>query len=75
MHGKQCPKSAISSKKAPALTKRAPGLSAQKIIDEIHNVNGIAILAHPAWSLDAPKVPFRRKTHRNTDGSSTAGPK
>lgn len=42
----------IGMEKAPALTKRAPGLSAQKIIDEIHNVNGIAILAHPAWSLD-----------------------
>lgn len=37
----------IGMEKAPALTKRAPGLSAQKIIDEIHNVNGIAILAHP----------------------------
>ena len=42
----------IGMEKAPALTKRAPGISAQKIIDEIHNVNGIAILAHPAWSLD-----------------------
>lgn len=30
----------IGMEKAPALTKRAPGLSAQKIIDEIHNVNG-----------------------------------
>lgn len=26
----------------------------QKIIDEIHRVGGIAILAHPAWSLNAP---------------------
>lgn len=26
----------------------------QKIIDEIHRIGGIAILAHPAWSLNAP---------------------
>ncbi len=27
----------------------------QKVIDEIHRVGGIAILAHPAWSLNTPE--------------------
>ena len=33
----------------------------QKIIDEIHRVGGIAILAHPAWSLSSPEqiMPLR----------------
>lgn len=33
----------------------------QKIIDEIHRVGGIAVLAHPAWSLNSPEqiMPLR----------------
>jgi predicted metal-dependent phosphoesterase TrpH len=27
----------------------------QKVIDEIHRVGGIAILGHPAWSLNTPE--------------------
>ncbi|HHV60305.1 MAG TPA: CehA/McbA family metallohydrolase [Clostridiaceae bacterium] len=32
-----------------------PSASTQEIINEIKNCNGIAILAHPAWSLNTPE--------------------
>lgn len=28
----------------------------QEIIDKIHSVNGLAVLAHPAWSLNTPEM-------------------
>lgn len=31
----------------------------QSIIDAIHDAGGIAILAHPAWSMDTPEMLFR----------------
>ncbi len=42
----------IECEKAPDLVRRAPGLTAQKIIDAIHEEGGFAILAHPSWSLN-----------------------
>ena len=32
------------------------GDGAQEIIDKIHSVGGLAILAHPAWSLNTPEM-------------------
>ena len=39
----------IGCSKKPNLTQEA---GPQKIIDEVHHCSGIAILAHPAWSLN-----------------------
>ena len=39
----------IGCSKKPNLTQEA---GPQKIIDEVHRCSGIAILAHPAWSLN-----------------------
>ena len=39
----------VGMKQAPALEK---GLEAQELIDGIHQAGGIAILGHPAWSLN-----------------------
>jgi len=38
--------------RAPTLQR---GASAQQIIDEIHAAGGLAVLAHPAWSLNSPE--------------------
>lgn len=43
----------IGAKNPPALQK-SPELSAQQVIDAIHEQDGFAILAHPAWSLNRP---------------------
>ncbi len=32
------------------------GMSAQELIDAIHRAHGMAILAHPAWSLNTPEM-------------------
>ena len=32
------------------------GASAQQIIDAIHEAGGLAVLAHPAWSLNTPQM-------------------
>ena len=42
----------IGCRREPPLVRREPGLSAQKIIDAIHAEGGLAILAHPSWSLN-----------------------
>lgn len=34
----------------------SPQNSAQGIIDEIHRAGGMAVLAHPAWSLNTPEM-------------------
>jgi len=43
-----------------SIMDRLPASSAavgpQKVIDEIHIAGGLAILAHPAWSLNTPEV-------------------
>lgn len=44
---------AIGAEQAPALAK-APGLTAQQVLDAVHAAGGFAILAHPAWSLNRP---------------------
>ncbi len=40
--------------------EREPELSArddtQTVIDKVHEVNGLAVLAHPAWSLNTPEM-------------------
>lgn len=38
---------------APSVTKH---MTAQEVIDRIHDAGGIAILAHPAWSLNSPEM-------------------
>ena len=40
----------------PALTLGEPGLTAQRMIDAIRAAGGLAILAHPAWSLNSAEA-------------------
>ena len=44
---------AIGMENDPQIERRAPGLDAQRIIDEVNAHGGIAVLAHPAWSLNS----------------------
>lgn len=44
---------AIGMADDPRIDRRAPGLDAQQIINEVKAQGGIAILAHPAWSLNS----------------------
>ncbi len=51
---------AIGAAHDPGLTReRGPG--AQQIIDAVHKAGGLAILAHPAWSLNTPEQIRRLK--------------
>lgn len=43
----------LFAKSNPNLNKDA---STQEIVDAINNNNGIAVLAHPAWSLNSPSI-------------------
>ncbi len=43
----------------PALTRDQEGLCAQGIVDAIHESGGLAILAHPAWSLNSAEAVSR----------------
>lgn len=43
----------VGMERAPALARSQPGLNAQTIIDAIREAGGLAILAHPAWSLNS----------------------
>lgn len=40
-------------KRDPGLSREDAGLDAQRVIDAINDAGGIAILAHPAWSLNS----------------------
>ncbi len=42
----------IGARRAPSVTKNA---SPQQLIDAIHAAGGLAVLAHPAWSLNTPE--------------------
>lgn len=42
----------VGMRHAPPITRDAPP---QKVIDGIHKAGGLAILAHPAWSLNTPE--------------------
>ena len=42
----------VGMSRAPSVMK---SMSAQQLIDRIHEAGGIAILAHPAWSLNTPE--------------------
>lgn len=42
----------IGARRAPSVTKN---FSPQQVIDAIHAAGGIAVLAHPAWSLNTPE--------------------
>lgn len=42
---------AICCDKEPRIDK---GMGAQEMVDAIHAVGGLAVLAHPAWSLNSP---------------------
>lgn len=44
----------LFSEREPELTKGEE--SAQSIIDGIHKAGGLAVLAHPAWSLNTPEM-------------------
>lgn len=44
----------VGMKADPGL-ERGSALTPQKTVDAINNAGGIAILAHPAWSLDRPE--------------------
>lgn len=46
----------VGMKEAPALERKRQNLSAQRIIDGIRDVGGVAILAHPAWSLNSAEA-------------------
>jgi hypothetical protein len=43
----------VGMSRVPSVTK---DMTAQELINGIHEVGGIAILAHPAWSLNTPKM-------------------
>lgn len=43
----------LFAKKEPFLHK---SMTVQQIIDGIHDAGGLAVLAHPAWSLDTPEM-------------------
>lgn len=43
----------VGMERQPLLSRFDPTLSAQKIIDAIRSAGGLAILAHPAWSLNS----------------------
>lgn len=45
---------AIGCEGEPELIRKGKDLNAQQIIDQIHEHNGYAILAHPSWSLNRP---------------------
>lgn len=44
----------IGAKKEPDL-KKTPDLTVQQVLDAVHEAEGFAILAHPAWSLNRPE--------------------
>lgn len=44
----------IGAKEVP-FPEKLPGLQAQRIIDRINECDGLAILAHPAWSMERPE--------------------
>ncbi len=43
----------IGARHTPSVHK---GMSAQELIDAIHRAGGLAVLAHPAWSLNTPEM-------------------
>lgn len=43
----------IGMQREPALSQKQESLSAQRILDAIRACGGLAILAHPAWSLNS----------------------
>lgn len=43
----------VGMQSPPELDRTQPGLNAQMLIDGIRAKNGLAILAHPAWSLNS----------------------
>lgn len=43
----------LFGEKEPAVDREA---TAQEVIDAIHAVGGLAVLAHPAWSLNSPEM-------------------
>jgi len=49
----------VGMEERPALVRRQPGLDAQGIIDAIRATGGVAILAHPAWSLNSAEAASR----------------
>ena len=46
----------VGMEREPALSRFDPSLSAQRIIDAIREAGGLAILAHPAWSLNSAEA-------------------
>lgn len=49
----------VGMAQAPAVEHGQPGLTAQQIIDAIREAGGLAILAHPAWSLNSAEAVSR----------------
>ena len=45
----------VGMARAPQIERRRDGLTAQALIDGIRAADGLAILAHPAWSLNRPE--------------------
>lgn len=46
----------VGMQRAPAVVRHQPNLDAQQIIDAIRSAGGLAILAHPAWSLNSAEA-------------------
>ena len=46
----------VGMENEPALTRGEPGLTPQRMIDAIRAAGGLAILAHPAWSLNSAEA-------------------
>ncbi|MDO5377858.1 MAG: CehA/McbA family metallohydrolase [Clostridia bacterium] len=49
----------VGMEREPALSRSQPGLAPQGIVDAIHEAGGLAILAHPAWSLNSAEAVSR----------------
>ncbi len=49
----------VGMARTPALTRGQRGLGPQAVIDEIRACGGLAILAHPAWSLNSAEAVSR----------------
>ena len=46
----------VGMERKPAIVRGQPGLCAQGVIDAIREAGGLAILAHPAWSLNSAEA-------------------
>lgn len=64
----------IGMQEAPCV-KKEPGLAPQEIVNTIRKAGGIAILAHPAWSMNRPESLLRLEGLAGTEIYNTVSGK